>query len=76
MCQHRRQEQKCKCRGKKIEKDAAGQTDNDFSMIQAGDIISYWSMTKESIILSVSEMDYINSEIGQNKDLWSHPQLE
>lgn len=44
--------------------------------IPTGDIISCWSMKKESIILSVPEMDYINSEIGQNKDLWSHPQLE
>lgn len=31
---------------------------------------------KESIILLLSEMVCINSEIGQNKDLWSYPQLE
>lgn len=55
-----------------------GQTDSDLSLVsfKLVTLLATGPWKKGSIILSVSEMDYVNNETGQDKDLWPHPQSE
>lgn len=57
MCQHRRQEPKCKGR-KKNERERCCGADRQWSqscIIQTGDIISYWSMKKRAVLFYLSQ---------------------